>query len=75
MKHKPIAPLRKVIGTIEVEAGEFHGRTTYYHHELLECFHHQSVKQDVYGQYYANKRRCKRCAHELQLLSVSSKQP
>ena len=56
------APLRKVIGTLQVEAGEFMGEMLYYNHELLECFHHQMPKQDFIGEYHAARRRCGQCA-------------
>lgn len=58
LKH---APLRKVIGTLQVEAGEYRGEMLYYTHELLECFHHQMPRQDFMGEYHAERRRCGAC--------------
>lgn len=69
---EPVPPLRKVIGYIEIEAGvvyegpepEIAGKMLYYTHELLECFHHQSQKQDIYGPTNAARRRCLQCFKE-----------
>jgi hypothetical protein len=64
------APLRKVIGHIEIEAGysEDLCGMLYYNHELLECFHHQAQKQDIYGPTNAARRRCLQCQKEEQAL-------
>lgn len=59
------APLRKVIGELQVEAGEFQGEMLYYTHELYECFHHEMPKQDFIGDYHAVRRRCRQCAVEV----------
>lgn len=63
-----VAPLRKVIGHIQIEAGEFRGEMLYYTHELLECFHHQPQKEDIYGPTNAARRRCLQCQKEEQAL-------
>lgn len=55
------APLRKVIGTLKVEAGEFQGEMLYYTHELYECFHHEMPRSDMYGETNATRRRCRQC--------------
>lgn len=33
--------------------------------EVLECGHEQGIKQDMVGEYHAQRRRCKRCAKEI----------
>lgn len=70
-----VAPLRKVIGHIQIEAGyhEATCMTLYYTHELLECFHHQMQKQDIYGPTNATKRRCHACVKEEQAFAALRK--
>ena len=65
-KQPKTAPLRKVISHIQIEAGysEDLCLTLYYTHELLECFHHQMQKQDIYGPTNATRRRCRDCLKE-----------
>lgn len=65
------APLRKVIGTLQVEAGEYLGEMLYYTHELYECFHHEMPRQDFIGDYHAERRRCGQCREEQKAVTTS----
>ena len=49
-------PLRKIIGT------KPHERLTNISHEVLACGHLAALKNDIYGETTATKRRCRKCA-------------
>jgi hypothetical protein len=59
IKHKGgLPPLRTVVERRQVPIGDTgYTRTV----EVLSCGHEQPVKQDAYGHYYAERRRCKKC--------------
>ena len=52
------APLRRVIETFSKPVGSMGGVVW---RERLECGHEVSVKQDIYGETNAARRRCKQC--------------
>lgn len=56
-------PLKKVLGIFSLPIGIGTGIVSDAHtgHEVLECGHVMLPKEDIYGVYYAQKRRCRHC--------------
>ena len=58
-------PLRKVISRTTERYELPSGYVAYLECEVLECGHVIRIKQDIYGETNAYRRRCKQCADAL----------
>jgi hypothetical protein len=63
------SPLRKIVETVErpiYSVKEPDRIVGWMPVEVLECGHEQHIKSDLAGHYYAQRRRCKKCAREIE---------
>lgn len=59
------APLRKVVGWVEVDTGAMmYGKPVKVWRQKLECGHLKLEGRDIYGPTNAERRRCHKCAAE-----------
>ncbi|MHB8089511.1 MAG: hypothetical protein ACYDH2_14820 [Anaerolineaceae bacterium] len=60
IKNTTTNPLRKVLGNLvqTKSVGDYTWEATM---EVLECGHLQLTKKDIYGEYWAARRRCLKC--------------
>jgi hypothetical protein len=56
-----VAPLRKIVGYVEVVAAIIEGKPFMVCREKLECGHLVAEKRDIYGPTNAVRRRCRKC--------------
>ena len=64
-------PLRKIVEIVFEPMKDIHGNPLIIHgdemqqrRELLECGHKVRVKQDIYGETNATRRRCRQCGKQ-----------
>lgn len=71
-RERNIDPLRKIVGIEHVPLTDIHGNeyvndfgeTPQVRKERLECGHLINIKQDIYGETNAYRRRCRDCRKE-----------